>query len=193
MRAAWRAMRLWNGHLKVTSGGAQQGKEPGSEILFFGTDDLSGRCKTRQDGKLTDEVVSCKKTKSRRPCSFQRSFTRSEHIACGFCAQDSPVAAETATPTVELITAPTDRLEALHFGEITQIMPWKVMRPSRSSQWATPPSSQRRTWHPKRETSAASPPRPPKDLSCSRSRRDTERSRCLSCEDRVAKGDEPSA
>jgi len=84
---------------EVTPGGAQQGKEPGSEILFFGTDDLSGRCKTRQDGKLTDEVVSCKKTKSRRPCSFQRSLTRSEHIACGFCAQDSPVAAETATPT----------------------------------------------------------------------------------------------
>ena len=70
MRAAWRAMRLWNGQLKVTSGGAQQGKDPGSEILFFGTADLSGRCKTRQDGELTDEVVSCKK-KSRRPCSVQ--------------------------------------------------------------------------------------------------------------------------
>ncbi len=55
---------------EVTPGGAQQGKEPGSEILFFGTADLSGRCKTRQDGKLTDEVVSCKK-KSRRPCSVQ--------------------------------------------------------------------------------------------------------------------------
>ncbi len=61
---------LWNGQLKVTSGGAQHGKDPGSEILFFGTADLSGRCKTRQDGGLTDEVVSCKK-KSRRPCSVQ--------------------------------------------------------------------------------------------------------------------------
>ena len=51
-------------HLKVTSGGAQQGKDPGSKILFFGTADLSGRCKTRQDGKLTDEVVSCKKRRA---------------------------------------------------------------------------------------------------------------------------------
>ena len=193
MRAAWRAMRLWNGHLKVTSGGAQQGKEPGSEILFFGTDDLSGRCKTRQDGKLTDEVASCKKNKEQAPLQLPKKFNQVRAhclrlLRPGFtsCSRDSHT-------NSELITAPTDRLEALHFGEITQIMPWKVMRPSRSSQWATPPSSQRRTWHPKRETSAASPPRPPKDLSCSRSRRDTERSRCLSCEDRVAKGDEPSA
>ena len=76
MRAAWRAMRLWNGQLKVTSGGAQQGKDPGSEILFFGTADLSGRCKTRQDGKLTDEVVSCKKNKEQAPLQLPKKFNQ---------------------------------------------------------------------------------------------------------------------
>ncbi len=68
---------LWNGQLKVTSGGAQHGKDPSSEILFFGTADLSRSCKTRPDGGLTDEVVSCKKTQS----SQKRVALLASHLA----------------------------------------------------------------------------------------------------------------